>query len=120
MNIVIGFGQTHVEETKSFANEIGKRLLQQDGDPEEVAKEMAAELGTFKDKGWPLAHIRSVDVTENWRPVIVVEGTRSHFRDDHPVSPDGYASWNHTFCVVVMIDDIWGPRYYVSVEGGES
>ncbi len=120
MNVVFGFGQSHIDKTKRFANDLASALIADaQTDPREVATRMAESVGVFKETDWKIVHIRRVEKYSGQQAdgdeTIVVDGTYAHIRDDHPMSPDGFAQWTVPFCVTILQDDAWGERVFVSV-----
>lgn len=123
MNIVFGFGQQHLSITRAFCDRLAQEVPAQDESPKAEARvrakaeELALQEGTFKKVGWRVARIKRVSTNAVYpgATACVVEGTYSHFRDDHPMSPDGVACFDVPWCVVVLNDETWGRRVYVSI-----
>ena len=118
MNIVLGFGQFHVDETKAHCARILEIVKCKD--EKQIRRELqkfAFSLGTFKEKGWRVMYEPSVHCFSEWDEHFgcVVEGLHTHYSDDNPMSPDGYASWGIPFCITYINDDNRGERSYVSV-----
>lgn len=118
MAIILGFGQSHIDKSKRIIEELAKRLKgkREEKEIEKILDDYIKELGTFKDKGWKYfnAHF---SVYHDWSTHFgcVIEGTVSHYRDDHPFSPDGYASMDMPFCLTIQNDDVSGERQYISI-----
>jgi len=123
MNIVLGFGPYHVDVSKTFLNKLGDTILtkyEEDLTFDAVAyiKDEIKQLGTWGDKKWPIVYDMGIQVSSKYETekTVVFEGTYSHYRNDHPLSPDGIACWTLPFCLVVRRDEgIWGNRSYVSI-----
>jgi hypothetical protein len=83
-----------------------------------IVKSVAEEEGFFEKPTHVHANIRQVLIPhyDNWAKECIVEGTYSHYRTDHPMSPDGWAMMNIPFCLSVFYDDIWGARFFISME----
>lgn len=120
MEIVFGFGPDHERATRVLAGRLANEVLRQRDEPAElVAKRFMDALGTYKDKGWSMGSIRFVTDAERYADsrIITIEGQHSHYRDDHPMSPDGYACMTFPFCITICDDDIWHPRIYIALCG---
>lgn len=118
MNIILGFGQHHIDKTKAFCRRIAEAVGNDPENAESVAQAVACEEGTFKDKGWRIATLRRAQYAPRYEGsfAVVVEGVYYHIRDDHPLSPDGYASLECPWCVTVIHDEgIWGRRDYITL-----
>lgn len=112
---MLGFGKTHVDITRDFC----ARLIDAvkiANNPEKEAILLASAEGTFKDKGWRkvqirhfIKHVPYVDAV-----AFVIEGTYTHYRDDHPMSLDGLASFTMPWCITYFRDDVWDDRFYVT------
>jgi hypothetical protein len=115
MNAILGFGQHHAEVTRRFCDRVASAIIA--GGAEESVAAVVSGEGTFKDKGWRIARLRRFGCAEfrSGATAIVAEGTYSHIRDDHPLSPDGFASLDVPWCVTVFFDDIWGTRTHVAI-----
>ena len=121
--MIIGFGQHHTDITRRFCGALAEELLAASSQDEaqQIANRHATAAGTFKDKGWKVASVRRVVFHQPYPSVdpsalvCVVEGTYSHYRDDHPLSPDGIAMLEMTWCVTVCNDEIWNQRTFISV-----
>jgi hypothetical protein len=111
MNILIGFGQHHVDKTELFARKIASAAL--DGADEKEIEKIFLSEGVF-DGQYRNARLRRFHRGDDAGATItVVYGTYSHYRKDHPLSPDGWAMWDIPFCTVSIKDDIWGDRIFV-------
>ena len=120
MEVMFGFGPYHEDQTRALVARLADDILSRPNElPEIVAKRFMADLGTYKDKGWNFGRIRWVtcDQRHESARIIMVEGQHSHYRDDHPMSPDGYASATFPFCLTICMDDIWHPRFYIALNG---
>ena len=115
MNIIFGFGEHHRQITVAFCHGVAQAVMEAE-DPKEAASALASEAGTWKDKGWRVVSLKRVETINPYEgaQIIIVEGSYSHYRDDHPMSPDGIASMDIPWCVTVCRDETWGDRVYVS------
>ena len=115
MNIIFGFGEHHRQITIAFCNRMADAVLESDN-PKDAAEKLAKDAGTWKYKGWKIVSLKRVEMLEIYEgaKIIVVEGSYSHIRDDHPMSPDGIACLDIPWCVTVCNDETWGKRVYVS------
>ena len=83
----------------------------------DILEDEKSKLGTFKtdnndfDILW-ITHEHE-QMKHNNR-YVVVEGTYSHYRTDHPLSPDGFASLKIPFCITILENSTYGKRVYVS------
>lgn len=120
--MIFGFGQHHIDLTREFCGALADELFTAASQEEaaRIAQRHAAAVGTFKDKGRTSADIRSVVFHQPYPSVdpsallCVVEGCYSHYRDDHPFSPDGHAMMQVTWCVTIFNDEIWNQRTFIS------
>lgn len=117
MNILFGFGQYHVDLTKDLAKQIAIILKCRNEDTIKDQLNVLKKLtGTFKDKGWPYLRIKTIHCWKNYKEHFgcTVEFMHTHYRDDHPMSPDGYASFSIDVSITYQNDDSWGERIYIS------
>lgn len=121
---ILGFGAHHVERSRAQLRELldaiaGAVASTGLGCVCEVAEVFAMSQGKTELRSGYLASnfsIRDVNCLCNYGAyVVVVEGLSSHYRLDHPLSPDGCASWSLPFCVTYATDDVWGERKYLSL-----
>lgn len=116
MNVILGFGKTHFDDTKRVAQALADAIVGKNEDEIKAAIEAAIEeRGTFKDTGWKRLSAHASFFSDYDRHFgCVIEGKESHYRDDHPMSPDGIAMMGVPFCITYQSDDIWGERVFVS------
>jgi hypothetical protein len=118
MSIILGFGQHHVDESRRIVEQLAERVRGLK-DRASVQREVDAfrdELGTFKHFGWHfISAWTSVFSDYDEHVGVVIEGRVSHYRDDHPMSPDGIAMFDTPFCLTMQDDPNMGARHYVSI-----
>lgn len=114
--MILGFGKHHEGLTEEALMGLGRELLATSTeDLEDRVKVWAKEQGTWGGKKWSVVDIQRVLLLRDYEPRgVVVFGVYNHYRDDHPVSPDGLAMLSLKFCLTVRCDDIWGDSLYVS------
>ena len=117
MAVILGFGQSHIDKAKSVVNELAEHLPKEN--TKDFAEEFALSQGTYdapKNK-FRIMRIRTVhtweDYDEHWG--CVIEGIYSCYRNDHPLSPDGFACLDIKFCLTIQEDDVWGKRVYCCI-----
>lgn len=114
--MILGFGKHHEDLTKEALVGLGRDLLTTS--PEDLkarAKAWVKDQGTWGEKKWSVADIQRVLPLSDYDPRgVVVFGAYNHYRDDHPMAPDGFAMLSLKFCLTVRCDDIWGNSIYVS------
>ncbi len=114
--MIFGFGPAHEDDTRRLVNGLSTALSGAD-DPQREAEKYALSLGTFKDEDWRIMGIRRVMKMSDYdERGIVVIGVVSHYRDDHPMSPDGIAMMQHEFALTLIdSDDVWEPGSFVAI-----
>lgn len=130
MGFMVGFGDHHVDKTIAFARSLGSLALSCEYDKiGEAVQAAVAELAPHHRNGkdWRSAMLRHFGV-DGWRDrgdglgdrrTVTIEACYSHYRNDHPFSPDGFAMWQIPFVVVAMRDNAWPDRVYVSTDSTE-
>ena len=118
MNVILGFGPAHTERTKAIVRALDERTadLASEEEVRTAVKAYQNELGTFEGR----EHWRVLDVHPHFLPlwgehyIVVIEGTVNHYRNDHPLSPDGYAMLGERFCITQIDDGHSDKRTYLS------
>jgi hypothetical protein len=117
MSIILGFGQYHYDLTRQWAHDLMEKVRQAD-DPEAVAEAESKKTVDLNGAPQRVAWIHQVHVntrsSDGYRS-IVIDGKYCHYRDDHPLSPDGVAMLQIPFCVTGFFGDTWGDRTFVAV-----
>ena len=118
MNIILGFGKTHYDKAKQLVNEMASKI-NSSLDVQKTTGDYAEKCGVYKTKKYEFKNmnIRTVHSWSNYKAHwgCTVEGCCSFFRDDHPLSPDGFACLDIHFCLTIQEDDIWGRREYIAL-----
>lgn len=132
MNIILGFGPHHVDVTRDFARRLGHAVLGCDRDAiKETAEAFCASVPDHVGKAgrrWSVARVRILcvdgydafpcgDSVVAESRAVTVEVRYCHFRNDHPMSPDGFAMWEHLVAVVAMRCGVYPARVYTSMDG---
>lgn len=115
MNIIFGFGQAHEDKGNAIAEKIATKLISEIDtilsceNDYKAAQSVRAILESndnpkfkFKDSEYNtfFVHFPSVQ-GEKGNYLISAGFDVSHYRDDHPMSPDGFACMTQKFFVVV-------------------
>ena len=118
MTLILGFGEAHKAKTRSFVDKVADALVQ-GCDIKEVCKEAVSEEGKFtcKGKDYDIVKFRTANilVDDEYGFSAIIEGTYDHFRNDHPLAPDGVALLQMSFAVYVAESESWGRRVYCCV-----
>lgn len=120
MSVMLGFGLTHINETKSLLYKIA-RTVEPKCDMKLVVRNAILLAGTYDmagEKSNRLVMYCPTITDDTYGFVAVLEGFHYHFKSDYPLSPDGYAMVSLPFCVTVLQDVGLGRREYISVLGG--
>ena len=124
MNLLLGFGKAHFEKARLAVQELA--LLIKEKEPvvnlTVITEEWMQSLGVYKFNGheYNIGYIRDTYKWSKWSEHhgYVIEGTYSCYRDDHPMSSDGFACLQVHFCLTIQDDDVWERREYIAI-GGE-
>lgn len=108
MRVIFGFGQHHADLTSDKLNAISDTLRKfiesrknhddyRLSDIKNILDTLVGQEELFNNKWNPLFFQTIFGDTTMWS----VAGRHSHYRDDHPASPDGFASLSIPFCITV-------------------
>lgn len=121
MDIIFGYGEYHVNLTKQYINEIVRIIEEHSNNPDKLKNELELYRnykGKFKEKDWYIIDYFVINSFKKYPSEddysYVIESGVNHYRDDHPLSPDGYSCLTHKFCITYLNDSTYGKRVYLS------
>ncbi len=97
--IVFGFGPYHDKLTEKHLQLLGEHLaLAPKGKEDRAYQKVREEIGRFKDSDYYHLSGYARRIDSLW---TICTGSYTHYRDDHPMSPDGWVCLSHHYCVSV-------------------
>ena len=127
MNVIIGFGDSHFEQTKkdlqmlieTIANELEALSLEQISFDcvRRWIDEYKEKLGLFDNKYSYLFCLASV-FNSYCLGAVILYGNFKHYKKDSPFSPDGWAMMEIPFAVTFYISE-WSGKREMTIFKGE-
>lgn len=129
--MIFGFGEYHYQQTRNFCKNIVKIINTEFDVNKSITEKNLKNLinseidkipqHEFNGKKYAHLYLQRVNLSFFYKNkdlkncVIVVDGTYSHYDNDHPMSPDGFACLSIPFCITLFRDDVWKNRHFISV-----
>lgn len=121
MNILLGFGKAHLDKARFAVAELANCFGCEENkkNAKAISDEFALSEGFYETSNNEFRNMRILtthiwsDYDKHW--ACVIEGIYSCYRDDHPMSPDGFACLDIRFCLTIKDDDVWGRREFISL-----
>lgn len=135
MNLILGFGPNHTEKGRKIADAVSdsivdilkKNEISSYNDIKPFFNEIAQSHGKYiyskSNKEYDIVYFCFPSIESSTWKNIIVEFHVSHYRDDHPLSPDGFACLTQKFVFSASyraksdFDDEWMVKWCLT-EGG--